>query len=137
MSEMTVAATEYSDDLLNEALLLAQQLLTKIFFRIDSIDPEVSHSWGDGQLVQLSHEISQFVEITTLITKLIRQPKKNLVAGIKESHISLLCILKAINHASLKDDVIVLSELIKYELRDNLTQWKIEYIPQTRRLLKN
>jgi hypothetical protein len=63
--------------------------------------------------------------------------KEKSIKDIKESHIQLLFIMKAINQAQLKSDVLALEELIKYELKDNLTQWKIDLFPQVRKLLNS
>jgi hypothetical protein len=54
---------------------------------------------------------------------------------IKTSHIHLLFILKGINQAQQKNDSLVLEDLIKHELKDNLTQWKINLIPTIKRML--
>jgi hypothetical protein len=134
---MVETATGPSTNLLSQALGLVSELLTSIFQGIDSPLSEQSFQIIDEQIMDLSGEISQLVEITTLMTKLLPGSKKDLVSAIKESHINLLFILKAINQAREKRDLIALSDLIKYELRDNLTMWKIEFIPLTKRLLIN
>lgn len=43
----------------------------------------------------------------------------------KELQIHLLSVMKAISDAIAKDDSIMLTDLLEYELKDNLTQWKI------------
>ena len=45
----------------------------------------------------------------------------------KDSHIHLLFVMKAMNQAQQKQDRVALEDLIKYELKDNLTQWKIKW----------
>lgn len=77
------------------------------------------------QLGLLTTNISSFVEISTLTTKYHNMTEPE----FKSSHISLLFIMKGINQAFLKSDWTALDELIKYELKDNLTQWKINLIP--------
>jgi hypothetical protein len=134
---MVETGTGPSTNLLSQALGLASELLTSIFQGIDCPLSEQSFQIIDEQIMDLSGEISQLVEITTLMTKLLPGPKKDLVAAIKESHINLLFILKAINQSREKRDLLALSDLIKYELRDNLTMWKIEFIPLIKRLLIN
>lgn len=81
------------------------------------------------QLGILTTSISSFVEISTLTAKYhhITAPE------LKNNHISLLFIMKAINQALVKSDWLALEELIKYELKDNLTQWKINIIPLMKR----
>lgn len=77
------------------------------------------------QLGLLTTNISSFVEISTLTTKYLHMTESE----FKDSHISLLFIMKGINQAFMKSDWQALDELIKYELKDNLTQWKINLIP--------
>ena len=47
----------------------------------------------------------------------------------KDLQIHLLSVIKAIASAQSKGDYIVLTDLLEYELKDNLTQWKILIIP--------
>ena len=68
-------------------------------------------------------------------SKFIAQRKKAELPLIKDSHVHLLFVIKAINQAQHKKDALVLDDLIKYELKDNLTQWKIDLIPQMKRLM--
>ncbi|MCT4642533.1 MAG: hypothetical protein N4A33_09590 [Bacteriovoracaceae bacterium] len=49
--------------------------------------------------------------------------------SIKELEIHLLSIVKGINIANKNHDNIMLTDLLEYELKDNLTQWKIQAIP--------
>lgn len=81
------------------------------------------------QLGILTTSISSFVEISTLAAKYNNFSDPEL----KNNHISLLFIIKAINQAFVKSDWNALEELIKYELKDNLTQWKINIIPLMKR----
>lgn len=83
------------------------------------------------QLGILTTNISSFVEISTLAAKYAKMTDPEL----KTSHVSLLFIIKAINNAFIKSDWVALEELIKYELKDNLTQWKINLIPQIKRII--
>jgi hypothetical protein len=87
------------------------------------------------KLSKLTNNVSQFVELTTLLSKNIMVRKRVSIDEIKQSHISLLFIMKGINQAQSKQDYVGIEELIKYELKDNLTQWKIDFIPQAKKLL--
>jgi hypothetical protein len=98
--------------------------------------PEREFFWNK-KIIKLTSDIGQFVEITTLLSKSITKNTNYKIPGIKESHIHLLFLLKAMNQAQLKQDYIALEELIKYELKDNLTQWKINLIPQIKKILIN
>ncbi len=124
-------------DILTESVQLSQEHLNHILIRLQALpalQQEKSHNIH--QLVSsLTMEVGTFVEITTLITRMFQKRYNHLITGAKESHISLLFIMKGINQAQLKGDLVALEELIKYELKDNLTQWKIDLIPQAKRLL--
>lgn len=55
---------------------------------------------------------------------------------VKELQIHLLSVLKAISNAHNKSDLIMLTDLLEYELKDNLTQWKILIIPILRNQMR-
>jgi hypothetical protein len=138
MSGMTSnTSTGLSHDFLAQSILLAQELLSDIINKIDSIsnfEIEREYIWNQ-QLMSLTSDISQFVELTTLISKVMMSKKNIVLTEIKDSHVHLLFIMKGMVQAQQKQDTVALDDLIKYELRDNLTQWKIDLIPQTKRLL--
>lgn len=137
MSGMTAQAFTEIDVLLSSTVSISQELLNDILSQINAIDtfiPEREFFWNQ-QLSGLSSDISKFVEVTTLLSQVIQSKKKTSLPGIKHSHIHLLFIIKAINQAQQKQDALMLEDLIKYELKDNLTQWKIDLIPLLKRLL--
>ena len=139
MSGMTEQTFRNIDILLSDSVTVGQELLNDILLQISSIDtfiPEREYFWN-LQLSGLSTDISKFVEVTTLISKVIHTKKNIAVPEIKQSHIHLLFISKGINQAQQKQDSLVLEDLIKYELKDNLTQWKIDLIPLLKRLLQS
>lgn len=133
----TTTVQSIQNNLLGDSVFLIQDCLQGILDTISALDREQSpgaHFWHDD-VSQLTLNISQFVEITTLLSQLMVKNKLPNVPGVKESHIHLLFIMKAMNQAIQKEDSIVLEELIKYELKDNLTQWKINLLPHIKRLL--
>ena len=135
MSGMTTSS--YNQEFLVESIGLTLEFLSDIILDIHSIgdlNPGKEFFWNN-KVINLTADISKFVELTTLLSKLVMSRKKKSIPGIKESHIHLLFILKAMNQAHNNEDYTALEELIKYELKDNLTQWKIDLIPQTRKLL--
>lgn len=127
-----------AETFLSDTLQLSEELLNSIMKSINGMTAftsELEDSWNQG-LSQLTTDISRFVEVTTLISKLMKAKSPDFLPTVKNSHIHLLFILKAMNQAQQKQDLIALEELIKYELKDNLTLWKIDLIPKTKRLLK-
>ena len=137
MSGTTLSTIDNGSSLVSNSLLLVQDFLQEILFNINALDtnalPHQFH-WNT-EVSALTTDISTFVELTTLLSKVMLKHNLGLVPEIKESHIHLLFIMKAMNQAVQKQDLVVLEELIKYELKDNLTQWKIDLIPQMKRLL--
>lgn len=137
MSGMTSSSNDLNRDFLLSSVSLSQELLSDIFYQINTIGPKhesQDYSWND-RLSRLTSDLSLFVELTTLLAKGMVKEKHKTIPQIKESHIHLLFIIKAINQAHQKQDIIALEELIKYELKDNLTQWKINIISQIKRIL--
>ncbi len=126
-----------SADILSESVLLSQEHLNHILIRLHDLpDLQLEKAHNIHQIISsLTMDVGTFVEITTLITRMFQKRHNHYIAGAKESHIHLLFIMKGINQAQLKGDLVALEELIKYELKDNLTQWKIDLIPQVKRLL--
>ncbi len=139
MSGMTAQAFKEFDVLLSDTIAIGQDLLNDIIQQINNIEsflPEKEY-YRNIQLTALSSDITKFVELTTLLSKFLTAKKKITIPEIKQSHIHLLFVLKGINHAQQKHDTLVLEDLIKYELKDNLTQWKIDLIPLIKRLLNS
>jgi hypothetical protein len=137
MSGMTVEAFKEFDVILTDTIVIGQDLLSDIIQQINYIESFSSDKeyFRNLQLSSMSADITKFVELTTLLSKILVTKKKIYVPEIKQSHIHLLFVLKGINQAQQKHDSVVLEDLIKYELKDNLTQWKIDIIPLIKRQL--
>lgn len=137
MSGTTANTAAGTTDILSESVQLSQEYLNQTLIRLQQI-PDI-HDVRPHEMNQivsaLTMDVGTFVEITTLITRLLQKRHKLSIVGARESHVHLLFIMKGINQAQLKGDLIALEDLIKYELKDNLTQWKIDLIPQAKRHL--
>lgn len=126
-----------NQDFLYMTIGLTQEVLSDILSDIEMIgdlNPLNEIHWNN-KICKLTLNISKFVELTTLFSKVMLKTNSKVYTNIKDSHIHLLFILKGMNQAQQKQDFMALEELIKYELKDNLTQWKIDLIPQTKKLL--
>lgn len=127
------------EDYLKESVQIALEFLSGIIHKINSFAefrPDQEFIWN-SQLSHLTASVSQFVEVTTLLSKTLQVKRRIQIPEIKESHIHLLFIIKAMNQAHLNQDSIALEDLIKYELKDNLTQWKIDFIPRIKKVLNS
>lgn len=137
MSGTTQEPLKEMDLVLTETLSLSQDFLHDILLQISAIEPfnpDKEYYWNI-QFSALSADITKFVELTTLLSKIVMAKSKQALNEIKDSQVHLLFILKSINQAQQKHDSLALEDLIKYELKDNLTQWKTELIPLIKRHL--
>lgn len=137
---MQIIVNADKDELfLSNTVNLTQELLKTILTCISALpDPTlVSEPHRNKFISSLTGDISNFVEVTTLLSKIIMNKNKDMLDKVKQSHFHLLFIMKAISQAQQKQDLVALEDLIKYELKDNLTQWKIDLIPQTKRMLQS
>jgi hypothetical protein len=136
MSGMTTVQVD-NPDFYAQTLGLSAELLSDIFDQLLLIEDfqNTEERIRNLRITRLTQSLSQFVELTTLFSKLLMVKRNINIPEIKQSHIHLLFILKGVAQAQQKQDLFVLEDLIKHELKDNLTQWKIDLIPQARRLL--
>ncbi len=135
MSGMTFSTESPKNSYLS-SIQLTQDLLNNLLLRSQAISQFLTtkeYVWN-REITEITNQISLFVEITTLLTK-ISQKQGLVLTEARDSHVHLLFILKGMNQAQSKLDLVALEELIKYELKDNLTQWKIDLIPQIKKTL--
>jgi len=88
-------------------------------------------------LSEIVEKIDAFIQLVSHLHKsLTIASDQKLSSGqtIKQLEIHLLSVVKAILVAQKKSDHVMLVDLLDYELKDNLTQWKILAIPQIKRL---
>ena len=78
-----------------------------------------------------------FVQSITYALKNVRD-KEDLIKTlpIRDLKIHLLSVMKAIGTAHNAKDYIMLSDLLEYELKDNLTKWKILVMPTINQQLR-
>jgi len=111
---------------------LIEQINTAVkFYSLEKTD--IGHAALSGVI----ETIDVFIQLITHIHKSLEvQSDKKLSSGntIKQLEIHLLSVVKGILTAEKKNDTVMLMDLLEYELKDNLTQWKITAIPQIKRL---
>lgn len=100
--------------------------------------------YHDNQIDAANDKFSDIIEVVDLfvqlMTKINRTLKSNLGDAFKKSRsvqnleIHLLSIVKGLLPAKENNDIIMLCDLLEYELVDNLTQWKIKAIPELKNL---
>ncbi len=107
---------------------------------------ELNKLYASGELQSANSLFAEVIEIMDLFVQLMSKIHSTLRANLGDKfektqtlqnlEIHLLSILKGLVPAKEKNDIIMLCDLLEYELIDNLTQWKIKAIPELKNLKK-
>lgn len=92
---------------------------------------------ANNTFIEVIELLDLYVQLMTKIYASLRHHFKNQLVkdeSVQNLEIHLLSIMKALLPAKEKADVIMLCDLLEYELIDNLTQWKIKVIPELKKL---
>lgn len=100
--------------------------------------------YQDNNIDEANNKFSDIIEIVDLFVQLMTKINRTLKGQLGESfkksrsvqnlEIHLLSIMKGLLPAKENNDIIMLCDLLEYELIDNLTQWKIKAIPELKSL---
>lgn len=100
--------------------------------------------YNENKTEDANRKFGEVIEIMDLFIQLVsnihKTLKRNFDKELKKSQtiqqleIHLLGVLKALIPAKEKNDIIMLCDLLEYELVDNLTQWKIKALPELKNL---
>lgn len=131
----------------NSSLELAFESIDSCFGYVDYITAQIQKLNGHYQKGDLDIANEAFVEVIELmdlyiqlISRVYRVLRTDLKImsfkdeSIQKLEIHLLSVMKALLQAKEKNDVIMLCDLLEYELVDNLTQWKIKILPELKKL---
>ncbi|MDO9183021.1 MAG: hypothetical protein Q7U04_11465 [Bacteriovorax sp.] len=131
----------------NSTLEIAFESIDSCFGYIDYISSRIEKLIGFYNAGELDSANLTFIEVIDLmdlyiqlISKVYRVIRVDLQGqsfkdeSIQKLEIHLLSVLKALLSAKEKEDVIMLCDLLEYELLDNLTQWKIKVLPELKKL---
>lgn len=114
-----------------------EQLSKSITNRISKLDFATKPGYK-SDLKQVMAGIGVFIQSSSFI---VRKLKKRYHAldnsSVKNLQIHLLSVLKGIESAHNKQDLLMLEDLLEFELKDNLTKWKILVIPSLKAQVKN
>jgi hypothetical protein len=132
---------------LQSSIDLAFEALDSCSLYIDNITGKISaltelysdnkQDMANEAFADVIDTIDLFVQLVSRIHKTLRlhyQDKFTKSETFQNLEIHLLSILKALIPAKQKNDLIMLNDLLEYELIDNLTQWKIQAIPELKKL---
>ena len=90
-----------------------------------------------GEVVEI---MDTFIQLISKINNTLKnQSGKGFVKSntIQKLEVHLLSVLKALIPAKEKEDIIMLCDLLEYELIDNISQWKCYAIPELKKLKEN
>ncbi len=129
------------------AIDLAFESIDSCFGYVDFINSEISKliafyqagdfSAANDTFIGVIELMDLYIQLVTKAYGVIRKDPtiKNFKdESIQKLEIHLLSVLKALVGAKEKEDVIMLCDLLEYELMDNLTQWKIKVLPELKKL---
>lgn len=95
---------------------------------------------GNILFSQIVESLDLFVQLLSNVHHTLRNKYDNALKANKTFHqleIHLLSIIKAMVPAKERNDLVMLCDLLEYELVDNLTQWKISAIPELKSIQNN
>lgn len=131
----------------NPSLDLAFESIDSCFGYVDYITNQIQKLAGyysQGKLEEAHESFVEVIELMDLYIQLISRVYRVLRTDLKvmsfkdesiqKLEIHLLSVMKALLQAKEKNDVIMLCDLLEYELVDNLTQWKIKVLPELKKL---
>ena len=138
--------TDMNKDLKISSLDLAFESIDSCFGYVDYITSQIQKlivQYNQGELETANDSFIEVVELMDLYIQLVSRVYRVLRTDLKVSfkdenlqklEIHLLSVMRALLQAKEKNDVIMLCDLLEYELVDNLTQWKIKVLPELKKL---
>jgi hypothetical protein len=131
----------------NPSLELAFESIDSCFGYVDYITAQIQKLNGyyaKGEIDIANDAFVEVIELMDLYIQLISRVYRVLRTDLKvmnfkdesiqKLEIHLLSVMKALLQAKEKNDIIMLCDLLEYELVDNLTQWKIKVLPELKKL---
>ena len=119
------SANQYIDTIINKTYLLTE-------------------SYQQNKLEQANNNFIDLIEVTDLFIQLMAKIHRNFKTNFYQEYtkpkslqkleIHLLSILKAMIPAKENNDIIMLCDLLEYELVDNLKMWKVKVIPVLKKM---
>ena len=130
----------------NESLELAYDSIESCYGYVDHIitriQQSVSHfnanniQEGNEQLAAVVELMDLYIQLISKVYQIIRLNNKDIALkdeNVQKLEIHLLSVIRALLQAKEKNDIIMLCDLLEYELVDNLTQWKIKVLPELKK----
>ena len=116
------------------------KILTDKTMRLTSLYQENKAEEANTEFSEMIDILDLYVQLFSKIHSTLKRNFKGAFTHseeIQKLDIHLLSVLKALIPAKEKGDIIMLCDLLEYELVDNLTQWKINIVPALKKLKTN
>ncbi|MCK6595028.1 MAG: hypothetical protein L6Q33_07510 [Bacteriovoracaceae bacterium] len=133
---VTTNSIDLAFDSLNSCTAYIDHINTLIYRLIDEYQAGDSNK-ANQTFIEVIELLDLYVQLMTKIYSSLRFHFKDKLFkddSVQNLEIHLLSVMKALLPAKEKGDVIMLCDLLEYELIDNLTQWKIKVIPELKKL---
>ncbi|WP_417337103.1 hypothetical protein [Halobacteriovorax marinus] len=132
----TTSSYELAFDALNDCSTYIETIIAKIaqYTELQNDNKQEQANMMFGEVIEI---MDLYVQLMAKIYKTVRkrhQEQLRHTNTFQTLEIHLLSIMKAMIPAKEKNDIIMLNDLLEYELIDNLTQWKIKAIPELKKL---
>lgn len=118
-----------------DVLSTCPKYIDNIIFKID----EIIDAYDQNNLNEATRIFCETLDFIDLFVKLFTNLNKTLKPlvlkdvefneNLQRLELHLLSVMKSLIPAKEKNDIIMLCDLLQYELVDNLTQWKMKIIP--------
>jgi hypothetical protein len=131
----------------NSSLDLAFESIDSCFGYVDHITAQIQkliafyaaseNDKANDTFIEVVELMDLYIQLITKVYKVIRTDMPGVQfkdESIQKLEIHLLSVIKALLQAKEKEDIIMLCDLLEYELVDNLTQWKIKVLPELKKL---
>ncbi|MAZ48810.1 MAG: hypothetical protein CME65_09610 [Halobacteriovoraceae bacterium] len=119
-----LAKRNNEENLIDDVIELVSKILIRLETCVDLLKEDLNVD-AKKQLNTIIMALETFIVSSSYICK--NHEHKELLP-YKELQIHLLSVMKALSDSINKDDSIMLTDLLEYELKDNLTQWKIHVL---------
>ena len=132
----TTSSYELAFEALNDCSSYIETIISKIEF-LTELQNENKMNEANVVFGEVIEIMDLFVQLMSRIYKTVRKrhtQQLQATTTFQNLEIHLLSIMKALLPAKEKNDIIMLNDLLEYELTDNLTQWKIKAIPELKKL---
>lgn len=119
-----LAKRNNEEHLIDDVIELVSKILIRLETCVELLKEDLNVE-AKKQLNTIIMALETFIVSSSYICK--NHEDKDLLP-YKELQIHLLSVMKALSDSINKDDSIMLTDLLEYELKDNLTQWKIHVL---------